>query len=521
MHTREDEARSRPIGVKPKTLAIAVPVLVFAAILGSIGWSLWPIVRPARGVEVVQAVFDRSLSASPEQEGAPKARAVPTVQAPGWLEPEPFGIACAALVDGVVESIEVLEGDPVSKGQVVARLIAEDSELRLLRAEAGLADAQASLAVARAELEAAERTWAEPVELDRKLSSSRSALAESEAELAQLPLLIASAQATLKRTEIEADRVRQSADQNAANEFEAIVAEQHAAAQRAATEAIQARRPILEARIARLRSEVLAAERHLSLRIEDGRQLGVARARLGVAEAVLSRATVARDEAALELERMVIRAPITGYVQRRIKSPGDKVVRMMDDPHSSHLMLLYDPERLQVRVDVPLADAAHISVGQACEVVVEVLPDRTFRGEVLRTTHEADLQKNTLQVKVKVFDPDQILRPEMLTRVKFLAPEGARLLGDTSQSLSTHRVLVPAGALADETSEIARVWIVTQRRNGRGVLASRQVRIVARDGAWVTVDGGILPGDLIAVGLDSPSEGERVEIDGNAKGDPS
>ena len=63
-------------------------------------------------------------------------------------------------------------------------------------------------------------------------------------------------------------------------------------------------------------------------------------------------------------------------------------------------MRLYDPKRLQVRVDVPLADAAKVRVGQQAKVVVGVLPDRTFDGEVTRVVHEADIQRNTLQVKV-------------------------------------------------------------------------------------------------------------------------
>ena len=87
---------------------------------------------------------------------------------------------------------------------------------------------------------------------------------------------------------------------------------------------------------------------------------------------------------------------MAGNVLRRLKGPGDKVMLGMDDPHSSHVVHLYDPGALQVRVDVPLADAAQVGVGQACEVVVDILPDEIFAGEVTRVTHEADLQKEHL-----------------------------------------------------------------------------------------------------------------------------
>lgn len=378
-----------------------IPALVVVATLAVLAWSAWPAVRPMRTVEVVQAVFDRAdVEATPAQDGFPTDAAPEraqrgggrTVQAAGWLEPEPYPIACTALADGVVESIEALAGERVEAGDVVARLVDEDSRLRLRRAEAELSVAESELAVAQAELAAARTRWDEPVELEQAVEVGRASLAESRAELALLPALVDAARATLLRLEEELARAEESRARGAATEFEVIVARQHAAAQRAEVSALEGRGPLLEARVRRLEAQLRAAERNLDLRIEDRRALDSAGASVARAEAAVNRLRAQRDEAALELERMVIRAPITGYVQRRLKSPGDKVVRMMDDPASAQLAHLYDPERLQVRVDVPLADSAYVFAGQRCEVVVEAMPDTTFEGVVLRTTHEADLQ---------------------------------------------------------------------------------------------------------------------------------
>jgi len=493
-----------------RLIAGAIPAGVALATLALLAWSAWPVVRPARGVAVAQAVIDRTLIPASEESPKAPSRAVPTVQAPGWLEAEPFGVAAAALADGVIESIHVLEGDYVERGDIVAELVKEDSQIRLRLAEAVLAAAEATLASAKAEHHAAERAWDEPVELERAVETGRASLAEAEAELAQLPALIAAARAT--RTELTeiAERVRRSTERGATNEIELIVAEQQAEAQRAETEALEARRPILVARVERLSAERRAAERDLALRIEDRRRLDSAAAAVATAEAEVARATAARDEATLELERMVIRAPISGYVQERYKLPGDKAITMMDDPESAHIVHLYDPSRIQVRVDVPLADASHIYVGQTCEVVVDVLPDHAFRGEVLRVTHQADLQKNTLQAKVKVLDPKPILRPEMLTRVKFLPP--ARTNGSgASGSAAAPRVLVPAASI-DESNGRPRVWIVTQRRNDRGVLSARPVDVLDGDAEWLSVAGDLQPGALLAIGLDRPKEGEAVVI---------
>src|SRR5690606_26056403 len=96
--------------------------------------------------------------------------------------------------------------------------------------------------------------------------------------------------------------------------------------------------------------------------------------------------------------------------------PGQKRMLGMDDENSSTIAILYDPAKLQVRVDVPLADAAGLKIGQKVRIHCGLLPDREFQGEVTRISGEADLQRNTLQAKVRIVDPVEELRPEMLCR---------------------------------------------------------------------------------------------------------
>ena len=509
-----DEAAPRPPAPKSplRGLTVLIPGFVLLATAATILWSAKPLLMPAREVRVAQAVFDRSaVAVQHAADTTSRARNVPTVQAAGWLEAEPYIVACTALADGVVESIHVLEGEYIEAGAVVAKLVAADSQLRVKRAEADFADSRAALTHAQAELAAATANWDEPIELERVVETRQAALAEAQAELAQLPSLVASAKATLARLEEEYKQVEGLERRQASTAIEVVIARQRVEMQRAEVRAVEARGPILEARADRLKADVRAAKRDLSLRITDRRRVDTAKAATASAEAAVMRAEAQRDEAKLELDRMVIRAPISGYVQRRLKTPGDKVMLGMDGTHSAHLVHLYDPSRIQVRVDVPLADAAHVYVGQPCEVVVEVLPDRVFRGKVLRSTHEADLQKNTLQFKVQVIDPDPVLRPEMLTRVKFL-PRGtsSESPGRPSQS-NNSRVLVPRAAV-DNTGDQPRVWVVTNRRADRGDLIPVPVQVVEARGEWLLVSGDVHAGAIIAIDFSGAQPGERVAI---------
>ncbi len=52
-------------------------------------------------------------------------------QAAGWFEPDPLPIRATALVDGVVDEVFVLEGETVKSGQLLAKLIPDDTQLVL------------------------------------------------------------------------------------------------------------------------------------------------------------------------------------------------------------------------------------------------------------------------------------------------------------------------------------------------------------------------------------------------------
>jgi RND family efflux transporter MFP subunit len=504
-----DAAPARADAVPPPRRRLAPRLLVASVVLATLALLLISggvALRPAPVVRVVPALFDPG--AEQPTDDAPRTPATRTVQAPGWLEADPFTVAAAALTDGVVDEILALEGQSVEAGQVVARLVRDDAELALARAEAEHAAAEADAETARATLAEAETDWAEPVERDRAVAAARAALAGVEAEIAQLPSLIAAEQAMAEQLAEELDRTEQALRSGAANEIEAVIARKKLAAARATVESLERRGPILSAARDNARAELEAAERMAELRTPERRALDAARAGLARAEAALARAAAARDEAALRLERTVIRAPISGFVQARYKYPGSKVMASADDPHSTHIVHIYDPARLQARVDVPLADAAEIRVGQPCEVVVEILPDRVFRGEVTRITHQADLQKNTLQIKVRLIDPAPILKPEMLTRVKFLG-SGADT-GPAGAANPDPAVLVPERAVA-ETAAGHRVHAVRDRRAGRGRLTPVPVTVIARTDGWASIRGDLRPGDLLAVDPDRPESG-RVRI---------
>jgi hypothetical protein len=183
------------------------------------------------------------------------------------------------------------------------------------------------------------------------------------------------------------------------------------------------------------------------------------------------------------------------------------------------LFELYDPSKLQVRADVPLADAGRIAAGDRAEIVLDVLPGRTFRGEVIRMVHQADIAKNTVQAKVRIDDPAAELKPEMLARVRIVPRTGGGRGGEQGGGSGGPRASKDALWVQDRCiargSEGASVLLVAALDQGRGVVERRAVEIAgASVDGWTEVRSGLRAGDLaIADPASAPPPGSRVRIE--------
>ena len=127
-----------------------LPVLVIGAAAGLLLGTMWSSIVPARSVSVASAIV-RDVDAPIETVVADRDTAVALVQAPGWGEPDPFGVFAGALVEGVVKDVLVLEGDAVAEGQPVATLVDDEARINLQRAKANVLHLQAKLLMTEAE----------------------------------------------------------------------------------------------------------------------------------------------------------------------------------------------------------------------------------------------------------------------------------------------------------------------------------------------------------------------------------
>ncbi|MDE1038277.1 MAG: biotin/lipoyl-binding protein, partial [Phycisphaerales bacterium] len=112
---------------------LGVPVAIIAVTACVLIYASWQSIRPSTKVQAVTVVMRDVVTDIPQEIGEDLGS---IVQAPGWVEAEPYSVYVGALTQGIVEEVLVLEGDVVDKGQPIAKLVSEDNELAVQAADA-------------------------------------------------------------------------------------------------------------------------------------------------------------------------------------------------------------------------------------------------------------------------------------------------------------------------------------------------------------------------------------------------
>ena len=455
--TLGSEDTSVPMPSRKWFLRFGLPIALIAVAVLLLAFTGWQALRPATGVTSTTV----AIRAIETDEPLP-ATGGGIIQAPGWVEPDPFSTYVSALTQGVVKDVLVLEGDTIEQGQVVATLIDDDARIALRRAESILRQRQGELDAANAAIEAANTERTELVEVKRRSEVARSKTLQLKAQLATFPARIEQAEALRDQIKDEYERKQKLVEDGAVAKGPVLRLGLKLRAAEAAIKMIKAEQQTVEAELVAAVAEFEAAKRNQELLIHETLEVERAKALVAIATGALARAEADRDDAVLRLERTQITSPSDGVVIERLTFPGS-TIQFENGTHGAHVIHIYNPARLQVRADIPLADAAKVGVGQQAEIVVDLLPDTIFKGEVTRFVHRADISKNTVEAKVRIIDPSPLLKPDMLARVRILPGTSS----DGTTALRTvQRIFVPIAALDKDGA----TWVIEDRsrdpRNG-------------------------------------------------------
>lgn len=477
----------------------ALPAMILLGLLALVISSAGHQFLPARSVSVLPVIVKK---AGIQPTGSP------LFQAPGWIEPRPTAISVAAMAPGVIEKLLVVAGQPVKEGEAIAKLVSVDAELTLEQAENVVAIRQGEFNRAQAELAAARARYENPVHLRSQLADAQSDLARSRTECATIPFLIEAAEANVKYA-IENMEGKRSAKGAVSNNAIAIAENEYAKAS-ANLKELKERQPNLLREMLSREEVVSALEYQLRELVDERRQLDEADAKAQSALAYYKDAQLQVRIAELTLERMTVRAPFSGTVLKLVAPPGTRVMGMEANAgqSSSTVVEMYDPGELQVRVDVRLEDIPMVTRDQPVDIETPSSPG-VIHGRVLQVTSSANIQKNTLEVKVALINPPAGISPEMLTTATFRSPVQESLAAPVTMK---DRVFVPR-QLVQSSESTPFVWIVDEQSKARKRTLELDDR---KDDVLVSVKTGLRFTDkLISTGIDDLSEGMRVRVTGD------
>lgn len=357
-------------------------------------------------------------------------------------------IEVAAKVIGKVNWIGVEKGDHVREGQVMVRLEDDEYQAQLMQTKGNLASLEARLAEA--------------------LHGSRPE------EIAQAQANLDSAKADMADAKLTLDRTKELIREN-----------------------LTPRQSLDDAQT---RYDGAAHKVNSLQKTYELVKLGPRQEEIDALRGQVEQAKGAVAYAENQLQNTVIRAPVTGTILERAVEKGEFVTTSFvgDRGAKGYVVSLADLNDLEVELDISQNDFAKLHSGQHGVVTTDAFPDRKYDGFIKEISPEANRQKATVQIKVKVVKPDEYLRPEMNASVAFVADKKPE---SPSSGPSKPVVMIPSSAIRDGA-----VFVLLD-----GKAVRRAVKTGAVAGATVRIDDGLIGGeDLILAPPAGLKDGDRV-----------
>jgi len=223
--------------------------------------------------------------------------------------------------------------------------------------------------------------------------------------------------------------------------------------------------------------------------------LAVSEARVTSAQAAIASARARVKVAEEALENTYVRAPFDGVVIKKRAEVGETVspfgVAGQATREGGAIATIADLEELEVQTEVSENGVAKLTSAMPAEVKLQAYQDRPYKGRLRQIFPSADRAKSIVEVRVSILDPDAFVKPEMTASVTF-QEHGAPQRPEPGAA-GTSTVLIPKRAVSMQHDKPT-VWVVTN-----GAAARRAITLGAERLDQVEVKSGVLPGEALIV----------------------
>jgi multidrug efflux pump subunit AcrA (membrane-fusion protein) len=268
-------------------------------------------------------------------------------------------------IDGILNSVNLQEGDLVEKGQVIAVIDTQLLEARLKEARAVLELEELNLPKWKNEIKKGELK----VEKNRIAVRNYGELYDAQKKLFKTGSI---SRARINRAEIDY--------QDALLAYKSAIEDLNSLK----TKSKQGRSEV-EARIAKARADI--------------------------------------EEIQTKLAKCTIKSPITGVVAVKRKWTGEKT-----SSRDSVIVTILGIDAVYAEVEISEKKVAKLKVGQEADVRADAYPGMTFAGKIQSISPTVEPNSRTVRVKIKVPNQKRFLKPGMFVRVNIFLDKRADAL---------------------------------------------------------------------------------------------
>jgi HlyD family secretion protein len=391
------------------------------------------------------------------------------VKASGTVEAV-VSVDVSSQLSGRIAEVFVNFNDTIRAGQPIAQIDPEIFAARVNEARAALSVGKATEEVQKAALERAKVAVMNALTA-KKLAEAQSAAAKARQDEVERELLRKLALArTGSVTERELSQVRALRDAGSAD-------------LRASFEQIH------------MKAEAIAiaeAEQHMG------------EASLENARAVVEQRQAALDQARLDLDRTVLRAPIDGIIIKRDVNPGQTVAVSLEA--KTLFKIANDLREMEVHGKIDEADVGQVIKGQTAQFTVDAYPDRTFNGRVLQIRKSPEVVQNvvTYTAIISAPNPDLLLLPGMTAQLRIVVSDTGETLRIPSQALRFRPNIAGAASgqqranQAAPSTASATVWVPGNDGQPSPVVVNLGAR---DDNSAALLEGSLAEGQQVIIGI--------------------
>lgn len=438
-------------------IGVALLLLITGGVIGGVKYS-------RRGIVTVQTgkVVKEDLSS--------------IVTASGEIKPRNY-INIGADQQGQLVEILVKEGDPVRKGQLLARIDNEQSQADVEAQRAAVRSSQADASAAEAGQTAAKDN-------------------------------LATLQATIDRARSDEEHARLDFERSQQLYNDKLIAKQDFDTKKSAIDSAKASVQEAVTRLSQARAQMAQA----------------------AAQTVGAQRKITQSNAMLNRVSDILRkhntyAPIDGVVTNLPVRVGETVVPGIQNSAASTIMTIADMSIITAEVKVDETDIVNVRLDQAAEISIDAIPNKTFQGHVieigntaiLRSTGLAASQSSTSSQEAKDFkvvvgldNPPDEVRPGLSCTAKITTATRKNTVAIPIQALTVRQKgdleakkkdqkmpghLTPAEEKARK-QEITGVFVV----NGAKKAEFHEVKTGVTGATDIEVTSGVKEGDEIVTG---------------------